>query len=244
MEIIDTHLHIADCCISELDYSEGDLIDNMDKNKLSSIIIQPFPGVNDPIKTHKQISDLAKKYPGKIYGIISINPHCNEDIYIDKVKNIFNMGGFVGIKLHTLGHVISPLASDAQKVYKLAEELELPVMIHTGLTIFGEPALSLVPAKKHPNVNFILAHSGWSGHAAQAIIAALNADNIFLETSWTSIDEKKSIISIMGSDRVMLGSDTIANTSIEIMQYSNLCFEKKNLENIFSKVAKKVFKLG
>ena len=92
-------------------------------------------------------------------------------------------------------------------------------------------------------MKFILAHSGWSGHATQAITTALNADNIYLETSWTSIDEKNAIMAMLGSDRVMLGSDTIPNINIEVTQYKDMDLPKEDLENIFYKVAQKVYRI-
>lgn len=243
MNIIDVHMHLGDCRMCELDNHEDEIIEAMKKNEISASILQNFPYIRDNYKGHELISNISKKYPGKIYGIISANPHCDDEYYYNYIKKIYKLGGFVGIKLHTLGYCVSPLSKDADKVYKIAKEYNLAVMIHTGLTNFGESALALVPAKKYPDVDFVLAHSGWSGHASQAIVAALNSENIYLETSWTSIDDKSAIISNIGSSRVMFGSDTISNIPIEIEQYKRLCIPDKDLENILFRVAKKVFKI-
>lgn len=243
MEIIDIHAHLGDCRMSELDNHEDEIIAAIEKNKISKIILQNFPYIRDNLEGHKRIAKMAKSNPEKVYGIISVNPHCDKKDYYDYIKKIIKLGGFVGIKLHTLGYCINPMSKDAQKVYDIAKEYDLSVMIHTGLTNFGEPALALVPAKKYQDVNFILAHSGWSGHALQAIAVALNADNIYLETSWTSIDDKNAIISNIGSNRVMFGSDTISNMPIEIEQFKRLDINEIDLENIFFKVAKRIFKI-
>jgi len=243
MKIIDAHFHLGDCRFCEVDYSEDKILETFNKNNLTSMILQAFPIPRNPIDIHKRISDLSKKYPGKFYGIISINPHCDKEDFIKIVHKIINMGGFVGIKLHTLGHLISPLSSNSQNIYEVAIENNLPVMVHTGLTQLGEPSLVLEPAKKYPQIKFVLAHSGWSGNATEAMISALNADNIYLETSWIQIEEKRMLISRLGSKRIMLGSDSIDNLSCEINQYYNLNLEDRDLENIFFYTAKEVFKL-
>lgn len=241
MKIIDTHCHLADCRICELDNSESDIYGGMEKNNISMAILQPFPGVRDVMGAHKRIAKMSDKYPGKIYGIVSINPHCDEEDYIKNVESLLELGCFVGIKLHTLGHVITPVASDAKKIYKTAEKWNLPVMVHTGLTSFGDPANVIIPAKKYKNIVFILAHSGWSGNVTQAIAAAISCDNIYLETSWTSIDEKSAMLSMVGSGRMMLGSDTIPNMKVEITQYKELGLSNPDLNNVFHKVAEKVY---
>jgi uncharacterized protein len=243
MKIIDSHAHLGDCRMSELDYSENDIINAMGKNNIDKIILQNFPYVRDNLKGHERIAKLTKEHQNKIFGIISVNPHCDDKDYFDYIKRIIKMGGFVGIKLHTFGYCISPISSDSEKVYKIALEYDIPVMVHTGLINFGEPSLVIIPAKKYPKINFVLAHSGWSSHAAQAMVAALTCDNIYLETSWTSIDDKKLIISKLSSEKVMLGSDTISNMNVEITQYKDLNIPDKDLENVFYKVAEKVFKI-
>jgi predicted TIM-barrel fold metal-dependent hydrolase len=243
MKIIDTHTHLGDCRMCEYNNTEEDVIKAVNENKLTCAILQPFPWANEYRKTHERISILTKQHPNKFYGIISVNPHRPKKEFFSKVNAIMKLGGFVGIKLHTLGHAVAPSSSDAHNVYEIAREHRIPVMIHTGLTNFGEPALALQPAKQYPDVNFILAHCGWSGQASQTIVTALQADNIYLETSWTSIEEKASIISSLGSNRVMMGADTLLNIGVEIDQYLRLKIPENDLKNVFYKVAIKIFNL-
>ena len=48
---------------------------------------------------------------------------------------------------------------------------------------------------------------------------------------------------VRSTDRIMFGSDSIENTSIEIAQYKKLKLFELDLENIFYKVAEKIFLL-
>jgi predicted TIM-barrel fold metal-dependent hydrolase len=248
MRIIDTHVHLGDCRMCEYDNSETEVLRVLEENGVSTALLQPFPNPRDVQKVHERISELSRKNPGKVYGIISVNPHCEAQAYRNRVRNILEDGGFVAIKLHTLGHAIVPDSKDAHTLYEIAGELNLPVMVHTGLTNFGEPALVVGPALRYPKVKFILAHCGWGGHAAQAIAAAKVSNNIYLETSWISIEDKLAAISSLGPERVMLGSDTLLNMGVEIYQYQSLLkmgkISASDLHWVFHGVAEQVFGLA
>jgi predicted TIM-barrel fold metal-dependent hydrolase len=245
MRIIDAHVHLGDCRMCEYDYSETDLEDAVRENGVAVSILQPFPNAGDARKVHARIAALAERYPGRFFGIISVNPHRDKHAYRNEIKEMAKAGRFVAVKLHTLGHAVFPDSKDAHSLYEIASELRLPVMVHTGLTNFGEPALLIGPARMYPQTKFILAHAGWGGHAAQAIAAAKAADNIYLETSWISVDDKLSVLSAIGSERVMLGSDTLLNMGVEIFQYQTLFKKGKisdvDLARVFHGVAERVF---
>jgi uncharacterized protein len=248
MKTIDAHVHLGDCRMCEYDNVEDEVLRALEENDVSTAILQPFPNANDVDAVHARISALSRKFPGRIFGIVSVNPHCDAKAYRSRVGKIIESGGFVAIKLHTLGHAIFPDAKDAQTVYEVAREHALPVMVHTGLTNFGEPALVVGSALRYPEVSFILAHSGWGGHAGQAIAAAKAARNIYLETSWISIDDKLGAINSLGADRIMLGSDTLLNMGVEIFQYRALrnkgMISEADLGQVFHGVAEKVFTIA
>ena len=248
MKIVDSHVHLGDCRMCEYDNVEDDVLHALEENGVSTAILQPFPNANDVDAVHARISALSRKFPGRVYGIVSVNPHSDAKIYRSRVRKIIEGGGFVAIKLHTLGHAIFPDSKDAQEVYKIANEFDLPVMVHTGLTNFGEPALVVGPALRYPGVKFILAHSGWGGHVAQAIAAAKASQNIYLETSWISIDDKLAAINSLGAQRVMLGSDTLLNMGVEIFQYrtlrNTLKISETDLEWAFHGVAEQLFAIA
>jgi len=248
MKIVDAHVHLGDCRMCEYDNSEAEVFRAREEHGVSTLLLQPFPNPRDADGAHAQISALCRKHAGQVFGIISINPHDDARAYKSRVRTTFDLGGFVGIKLHTLGHAVHPESKDAHAVYEIARDLGLPVMVHTGLTNFGAPSLLTGPALQYPELTFILAHSGWGGQAGEAIAAAKAASNIYLETSWISIDDKLAAVTALGSARVMLGSDTLLNMGVEIFQYNLLHKAGKisasDLELVFHGVAEKVFRLG
>lgn len=122
--------------------------------------------------------------------------------------------GFVGIKLHTVGHAVNPLSSDATVVFDLARELKVPVMVHTGPGIpFALPAHCLPRAREYPDVSIILAHAGFIFLTGEAYAVACECPNVYLETSWLFGDDVAWLVKSLGADRVMMGTDLPKNVA-------------------------------
>ncbi|MGI9862119.1 amidohydrolase family protein [Moorella naiadis] len=244
MIIIDTHAHLGLCRIFELDIKSEDLIRTMDENNIQISIVQPNPGAPDIHAAHIEVANLATKYPGRIFGMACFNPHVDEDEYLKDVNWAIKDLGFKGVKLHTNGFSISPISKDAEKVFKAAHKLQIPVMIHTGAGMpNASPALCIPPAKQYPDLNIILAHSGMGIYTAEAIVAAMECKNIFLETSWCLSIELKSLVNKIGAERVMFGSDGLENVPVELTKYRVAKLTEKQLEQCLGKTAMEIFKL-
>ena len=63
--IVDVHQHLGQCRVFDYDFTEYDLIQNMDKKGIDAAIIQPFPGAypQPPVDIHNRIADMMDKYP-------------------------------------------------------------------------------------------------------------------------------------------------------------------------------------
>jgi len=245
MKIVDIHCHLGPCKVFDLDTSEEALMGAIQKNKIDAALVLPFPGAPDVKKIHNDIAKLMKKYPKKIFGVVSLNPHQDEKEYNAEVDRLIKGEGFVGIKLHTIGHAISPLATDAKKVFEAAKRHKVPLMIHTGAGIpFALPSLVIPMAKAYPDLPIILFHSGMAHiYSTEAYIAAKLCKNIYLEGSWISINEKIWFVGDLGSERIVLGTDLPENTAVEIFQYRSANLSDKDLANVLGENAIKLFKL-
>jgi hypothetical protein len=211
---------------------------------VDAALLLPYPGAPDVEKIHDEIVQLMKENPGKIFGIVSLNPHMDEERYLSEVERLVKDEGFVGVKLHTIGHAINPLSSDATKVFEAAKRLHIPVIVHTGMGIpFALPSLVIPRAKAYPNVKIVLYHSGWQVFSPEDYVAASVCDNVYLETSWCSVLEKSWFINALGSDRVLFGSDLPENQAAEIFSFKSLNISDKDLENVLGKTAIRVFDL-
>jgi len=244
MEIIDIHVHLGTCRVFDQNVKERDILKAMDDNNIKASIVQPFPGAPNPRKIHDQIAELASAHPGRIFGMASVNPHLEREEYVEEVERCVKDLGFVGIKLHTIGHAISPLSKDADIVFETAERLKVPVMIHTGLgTPFSNPSLCIPKAKEYPNVPIILSHSGFCILTTEAYVAAKECKNIFLGSAWTPVTDLQFLINKLGANRIMLESDFPINVSVELAKFKALNLSEKGLQECLGGVAKKVFNL-
>jgi len=245
IKIIDVHQHLGGCRVFDVNVTKEELIDVTNKNGIDVCVIQLFPGVNDYIEKNNDIINLCKEYKNRFFGLIDINPHMEDYSYKQEVKRLMDSGFFKAIKIHTIGHAINPLSKDADKVYRIAREYSIPVMIHSGAGIpFALPSLIIPKAIEFKDVDFIIAHSGnFQIYSTEAFIAASQCKNVYLETSWTSVGDKSFFINSLGSERVLFGADMPGNIEVELFHYKSLNLKETDLENIFYKNAKKIFKI-
>ena len=246
MRIINSHMHLGPCRIFDVTITEKELMDGMKQNDVTASIVQPFPGAPNPKKIHDEIARLTSENPGKIFGMVSLNPHQSDEEYLAELDRLVKDHKFVGVKIHTIGHSINPLANDATKVFEAAKRLGIPVMVHTGPGIpFSLPSLIVPRAKQYPDVNIILAHAGCGMVISDEIVpTVLACKNVYIETSWSSILEKQIFLRTLGADKILFGSDLRINISTELHQYKVLDLPEEDLDKILFKNANKLFRLG
>jgi len=118
LKIIDAHQHLGECRVYGLQVTEDDLRRRMEESGIHAMIVQPFPGAHDPIRTHDRIAQLCAKYPGRFFGLASLSPHCDRSAYQREVERCVRELKFVGVKLHTVGHGVLPLSEVAIRFSK------------------------------------------------------------------------------------------------------------------------------
>jgi predicted TIM-barrel fold metal-dependent hydrolase len=180
-----------------------------------------------------------------VYGLCSLSPHRKRNEYFSEVERCVKDLGFVGVKLHTIGHAVLPLTDDGMMVFEVGTELKIPVMVHTGMGLpFAQPSLCLPAARKYPHTKVVLAHAGFTFLSAEAQVIASECPNIYLETSWCTSNDIGWMIRTVGSDHVMLGSDLPSNISSELAKYRGLGLAPNSLEQVFRTTAQTVFELS
>lgn len=250
MKVIDSHCHLGACSVFGYDIDEESLLKNLEDNKVDAAIVQPFPGAQPDAKSvHDRIYKLSKKYPKKIFGIASINPNFGEKQTRYEIERCIKDLGFVGVKCHTLGHAANPILPAGDLIFKIASELNVPVNVHTGQGIvFAAPSLNILKARQYPNLKIVLIHSGMIILTPEAFIAAKEAENIYLETSWNAAEDIEWLITTLGSNRVMFGSDsytkTMLNQKVELFKYKIINISEEQRVDVLFNTAKEVYKLN
>jgi len=245
MPVVDAHAHLGKCRVFDLEVSAENLLAAMDANGIDATIVMPFPGAEDARRTHDAIAELAERYKGRIFGMVNLNPHCGPEEYFAEANRCVKELGFVGLKLHTVGHAVNPLSRDAETVFLAARELGVPVMIHSGPGVpFALPAHLLPRAKEFPDVKFVIAHAGFTFFTGEAYAVAQECSNIYLETSWLFSDDIRWLVKTFGAERVMMGADLPRNVApaLTIAESADLSEEEKRL--YLGETAVRTFKLN
>ena len=208
--------------------------------------MQPFPGAPNVKEVHDRIAKLSEEYPGKIFGLASLNPYMDDEEYKAELERLVKDHGFVGVKIHTAGHAVNPSGEAARKVFETAKRLNIPVMVHTGQGVqFCLPSLLMGPAQEYPDLPIILAHSAYGFTITAEVFPVTNiCKNLYLETSWSSILEKSMFLQQIGPDRILYGSDFIhLNAAVELFQFKSLGLSDEDLEKCLFHNANRIFKL-
>ena len=244
MIIRDAHAHLGTCNVFDLDVSFESLLGAMDTNEVKTALVQPFPGCEEPRKLHDRIAEMSAQYPERFYGVTSINPHLG-DACLKEIKRCVKDLGFVGVKLHTIGHAVLPTSRDALKVFELANDLGVPVLVHTGTGVpFALPSLCLPAARRFPDLMLVLCHAGHTVFAVEAIIVAKEAPNIYLEPSWCTSVQLRRMIRELGSERVLMGSDLPDNLATEIAKAKLIGLTDAELSDYLGGSALRIFGLS
>lgn len=243
--IIDTHQHLGRSMFSGVETTEAELIQALDANAVDLALVMPQP-TQDDIKTiHDRIAAACQRNPGRLRGMASINPWCSEADYQNEARRCMKELGFVAIKLHPLGHNLPPTHREADKVFRQAAELGVPVIVHTGLGApWALPSLCIPAARRYPALPIILAHAGWGIYSAEALVAAEVCDNIILEPSWCPSYMSRQMIDRIGTARVIFGSDHLSNLPVELVKYRSIGLSDEELANVLGQTASRVFPLS
>ncbi len=114
--------------------------------------------------------------------------------------------GAAGIKLHPRGEAFDLDHPALERVFALAGERELPVLVHAGRGIpaLGHGAVDL--CERHPGLRLILAHAAITD-LAWIWQRAADLPNLFFDTSWWSASDLYALWSMVAPGQVLFASD-------------------------------------
>lgn len=133
------------------------------------------------------VAAFAAKVGGGTVGFMSVDPTRHDAI--DEIERCHADLGLVGIKLGPIYQGTSPLNPSTMRVFKVAERLELPVMIHQG-AIFASagrlrdslPLLLDDVATVFPDLRMVVAHMGHPWIYETVVVMRRHA-NVYADTS-------------------------------------------------------------
>ena len=148
--IIDAHAHLGHDYVFDEEITEEELITQYRKDHVDGAIIQPFisrPYIEETKAYHNRIAEFCDAGKGLFYGMASINPHFKDEEVYDELKRCVKELGFVGVKITPIAHAVNPASKDGMKIFDMARELKITVMVHTGSGApFSDPMMILPAA--------------------------------------------------------------------------------------------------
>lgn len=245
MVVVDAHSHLGSCTVFDICATEEEVLRTMDDNAIDVALVQPYPGAPDAIAVHNEIAELAKKYPGRFFGIVSVNPRfLGKDKYFAEVERCIKDLGFVGVKLHTIGHAVSPVSEIGGWVFEAANKFGVPINVHTGTGLPFASASACIPrAMQYPDLPIVIIHAGWVIASPDAYGTAKACPNIYLETSWSLGSEIQWWVNELGAHRIMMGADLPNNRAAELAKYRALRLTDEQLWQVLGGTAIDVYKL-
>ena len=209
--IIDSHAHLGPYHNFHIPFnSPAGMIETMDALGISTCCTAPHLGIGPDFRAGNDVAlKAATDFPGRFIGAICINPNYPDAIPTE-IDRFAGSNVMRAIKLHPALHNYPADGEQYKAVYEAAGKRRLPVASHTWA---GDrrcaPKMYVPLAKEYPETTFILIHSGGEiGPIVEAIDAAKQSENIYLETSGSlTFRTVERIVEALGSERLLFGSD-------------------------------------
>lgn len=244
--IIDVHAHLGEDRVFDESFTEADQWDKIREFGVDFTILQPalVHTLEEVRRQHDDVAALCAKHPDRFAGMANPNPHFAAADYEREVRRCIEELGFVGIKIHTSAHAVTPAGRDGLKVFELARKLDVPVMVHTGAGIpFANPTNLIPVAQRFPDVKIVLAHCGMMIMAGETHIAMKDYPNLYADITWTGGFLLRQWVRELGAHRFLFGTDHADNTGTELNKVRTCGLTTEEQEWVLGRAALQVYKL-
>lgn len=215
--VIDAHTHIGPYHMSgwhqKYDRTEtGLVLEDMSRLGIDCVVTAPHVMVQERMTEANQMAaEMATKYPGKVYGYISIVPPCGMDAVKKELDAYRDNPAFLGLKFLT-GYHGDLLQPEYEYAMDFADEMGCPVLCHEYGNIPDRKEFVQALKTRH-NMKLLIAHQG-GGFAADTRACApiiRDHENAYMEICG-SLDNAlpvEVIVDMVGEDKVIFGTDAI-----------------------------------
>lgn len=125
-----------------------------------------------------------------------------------------------GIKIHPLADRWDLEAPATMRLFRLAAERDLPVLMHTGWTTESNAGLARAACHQFPAVRLVLGH----GRPIEETLSMLgDFENVRVDTAYMSIEDIRKIVVAGMADRILYGSDF----PLDACYYSRMSIKSK-----------------
>ena len=247
--IVDAHVHVGGCMstsyFTDHAYTGAELVTEMDANGVSQAVLSGGGKPHQIKRMNQWALEAIRGFPGRFVGLVRIHPLL-ADWEADMRKYIVDYG-FKGVKLHPTQDAYTALDPAIHTVVEKAEELGVPVLVHSGTIPYAMPGQIADLAAAHPKATIIMAHAGRGELYQHTIPSARRVENLLLEFSGGQLlSSVRASIDAIGSERVLFGTNWPAASMAPWLQpmesYADL-FTQEELQRFFALNALRVFSM-
>jgi len=239
--------------MSFLDIVNGDIDEYLKSQGVDYAVgLAEISPITTGIIGNEEVIEICKQNKRLIPGG-NINPYMVRSIR-DEVKRLHKMGMRV-IKLYPTYQYFYPNESFLYPLYETAQELEIPIMFHTGSSIFkgarikyGDPIFLDDVAVDFPELKILLVHGGRGFFYDRAFFLAKLHKNVYMEISGLPPQNLLKYYPDLEkiADKIIFGSDfpSTGNVKKNIDMIKNLPLSAESKKKILGENARKILKLN
>jgi predicted TIM-barrel fold metal-dependent hydrolase len=239
--------------ISFLDIVNGDIDEYLKSQGVDFAVgLAEISPITTGIIDNEEVVEICKKNKRLIPGG-NINPYLVRSVK-EEAKRLYKMGIRV-IKLYPTYQYFYPNESFLYPFYEVAQELEIPLMFHTGSSVFkgarikyGDPIYLDDVAVDFPDLKILLVHGGRGFFYDRAFFLSKLHKNIYLEISGLPPENLLKYFPDLEkiSDKVIFGSDfpSTGHPKNNIEKIKNLPISSESKKKILGENAKKILRLN
>lgn len=201
-------------------YSAEDLVHDMDRAGVDMAVAAPPDSAIAVFNSRGNdfILQEAGRFSGRIIPACTMNPWFGEEAVRELSRAVSNGARMLVIHPTLQGFLINDNLADP--LFKKAEELELPVYVHTGPHLYGGPWQLTDCALRFPGVTFIMGHAGATDFWNDVPYAGKFSPNIYIEGSYARPFIFMNYLEAVGIEKGIMGSAAPRNSlPFEWIQY-------------------------
>jgi len=169
------------------------------------------------------VVEAAAASGGRVLAVASYCRLSTPEEYVERLERLRRAGPLIGVKIYPTFHFIRPDHESLEPIYDYMESEGLVLIVHTGcdpglwelpaFCTYATPRYLEPVARRHRDLVIVAAHMGSYSYLfpgiyfADALRAARGHDNIYLDTSATTLHQVKLALSKVGHEKLLYGSD-------------------------------------
>ncbi|MDE3131787.1 MAG: amidohydrolase family protein [Acidobacteriota bacterium] len=202
LELFDAHTHLGEHDPDGMRQSPAELLDGLHAARARGCFVFAMHEPDGYAPANDFVIEQARNSDGLLVPFCRVKP--GEGALGEAERALAR--GAKGIKLHPRAEQFTLDHPDVARLFALADERTLPILIHAGR---GIPALGehvIGHARRHPNARVILAHAAVSD-LSWLWRACVDQPNLLFDTAWWISPDLLTLFTLVPAAQILFASD-------------------------------------